>query len=122
MDRMKTKFIIAVTTRLAAAEDSNAKTDLIEELSENLYQRYLDLVAAGEMEDTAYTKALEDLGCWPIWVALAPTGSCPVRRARGGTISMSFSAVRRRWFVRPSLRPRRRWTRPRSSFGTWQRS
>ena len=47
MDRMKTKFIIAVTTRLAAAEDSNAKTDLIEELSENLYQRYLDLVAAG---------------------------------------------------------------------------
>ena len=39
MDRMKTKFIIAVTTRLAAAEDSNAKTDLIEELSENLYQR-----------------------------------------------------------------------------------
>ena len=53
MDRMKTKFIIAVTTRLAAAEDSNAKTDLIEELSENLYQRYLDLVAAGETEDTA---------------------------------------------------------------------
>lgn len=62
MDRMKTKFIIAVTTRLAAAEDSNAKTDLIEELSENLYQRYLDLVASGMAEDAAYASALEDLG------------------------------------------------------------
>ena len=62
MDRMKTKFIIAVTTRLAAAEDSNAKTDLIEELSENLYQRYLDLVASGMTEEAAYASALEDLG------------------------------------------------------------
>ena len=62
MDRMKTRFIIAVTTRLAAAEDSNAKTDLIEELSDNLYQRYLDLTASGMAEEDAYTKSLDDLG------------------------------------------------------------
>lgn len=62
MDRIRMKFIIAVTNRLAQAAESNAKTDLIEELSENLYQRYLDLTAAGLGEEEAYTRALEDLG------------------------------------------------------------
>lgn len=62
MDRMKTKFIIAVSSQLAAAADSNAKTELIEELSDNLYQRYQDLLAAGMGEDDAYARALEDLG------------------------------------------------------------
>ena len=87
MDRMKTKFIIAVTTRLAAAEDSNAKTDLIEELSENLYQRYLDLVAAGETEDAAYAKALEDLGDVEELLAylgsLGPDGELPREESQG---------------------------------------
>lgn len=87
MDRMKTKFIIAVTTRLAAAEDSNAKTDLIEELSENLYQRYLDLVAAGETEDAAYTNALEDLGDVDELLAylgsLGPDGELPREESQG---------------------------------------
>ena len=87
MDRMKTKFIIAVTTRLAAAEDSNAKTDLIEELSENLYQRYLDLVAAGETEDAAYTKALEDLGdveeLLSYLRSLGPDGELPREEGQG---------------------------------------
>lgn len=62
MERIKTKFIIAVSGKLSSAADSNAKADLIEELSENLYQRYLDLVAAGMGEEEAYRKALEDLG------------------------------------------------------------
>ena len=87
MDRMKTKFIIAVTTRLAAAEDSNAKTDLIEELSENLYQRYLDLVAAGETEDAAYAKALEDLGdveeLLSYLRSLGPDGELPHEESQG---------------------------------------
>ena len=59
MDRMKTRFIIAVTTRLAAAEDSNAKTDLIEELSDNLYQRYLDLTASGMAEEEFHVQWLD---------------------------------------------------------------
>ena len=62
MDRIKTKFIIAVTNQLSAAADTNAKTDLIEELSENLYQRYLELIAQGAEEDAAYQSALDDLG------------------------------------------------------------
>ena len=62
MDRIKTRIIIAVAERLSAAKDSNAKTDLIEELSENLYQRYTDLTADGMGEEEAYQRAMEDLG------------------------------------------------------------
>lgn len=62
MDRMKTRIIIAVAERLSAAKDSNAKTDLIEELSENLYHRYTDFVANGMNEEDAYQRAMEDLG------------------------------------------------------------
>ena len=62
MDRIKTRLIIAVTNRLSAAEDTNAKADLIEELSENLYQRYLDLIGSGVSEEDAYRQALDDLG------------------------------------------------------------
>ncbi len=62
MNRIETKIIIAVTNRLAAARDSQAKTEMIEELSENLYQHYLDLVAAGTEEETAYEQAMETLG------------------------------------------------------------
>ena len=36
MDNMRTRFVIAVTGRLASAADTAAKVDLIEELSENL--------------------------------------------------------------------------------------
>ena len=62
MDTMRTKFVIAVTGRLSAAADSDAKVELIEELSENLYSRWQDLVANGMGENAAYEKALEDLG------------------------------------------------------------
>lgn len=62
MDRIKTRIIIAVAERLSTAKDSNAKTDLIEELSENLYHRYADLVAGGTGEEEAYQHAMEDLG------------------------------------------------------------
>lgn len=86
MDRMKTKFIIAVSSRLAAAADSNAKTELIEELSDNLYQRYQDLLAAGMGEDDAYARALEDLGdvdeLLEYLRSLGPDGELP--RQEGG--------------------------------------
>lgn len=62
MERIKTRIIIAVAERLSAAKDSNAKTELIEELSENLYQRYADLTAGGMSEEEAYSRAMEDLG------------------------------------------------------------
>lgn len=62
MERIRTRIIIAVAERLSGAGDSNAKTELIEELSENLYQRYLDLAASGVSEEEAYRRAMEDLG------------------------------------------------------------
>lgn len=62
MNRIETKIIIMVTNRLAAAKDSDAKTEMIEELSENLYQRYLELEEGGMPEEEALQKALESLG------------------------------------------------------------
>lgn len=62
MERSKMKLIIAVTNKLSAAADCDAKTDLIEELSENLYERYLEYIASGLNEEEAYDKTLEELG------------------------------------------------------------
>lgn len=62
MNRMETKIIIMVTNRLAEAKDSEAKTEMIEELSENLYQRYLELAESGMPEEEALQKAVESLG------------------------------------------------------------
>ena len=62
MERIKMKLIIAVTNKLSAAADCDAKTDLIEELSENLYERYLEYTASGMSEEEAYGKTLEELG------------------------------------------------------------
>lgn len=62
MENMRTRFVIAVTGRLSAAADTTAKVELIEELSENLYSRWQDLVAGGMDSGEAYEKALEDLG------------------------------------------------------------
>ena len=62
MNNAKTRFVIAISQKLSAAPDSGAKVDLIEELSENLYGRYQDMVAGGMPEDEAYAAALDKLG------------------------------------------------------------
>ena len=81
MERMKTKFIIAVTGRLASAAESGAKVELIEELSENLYSRWEDLVSGGMDEEEAYRQALEELGDVDELLAylagLGPDGTLP---------------------------------------------
>ena len=59
MNRIETKIIVMVTNKLAAAKECDAKTELIEELSENLYQRYLDLTAAGVPEQEALQQAMD---------------------------------------------------------------
>lgn len=51
MERIRTRFIIAVTERLASAADSTAKVELIEELSDNLYQRFQELLGSGVPEE-----------------------------------------------------------------------
>lgn len=62
MHNMKTRFVIAISQRLAAAPDSDAKVDLIEELSENLNSRYMDLTASGMEAGEAFEKAMGELG------------------------------------------------------------
>ena len=62
MDQMKQRFINAVTNSLAAAPDGTAKTELIEELADNLHHRYLDMTASGVPESEAFEQALDDLG------------------------------------------------------------
>lgn len=62
MERIKMKLIMAVTDRLSAAADSDEKADLVEELSENLYQRYQSFIVSGMNEEEAYAKTLEELG------------------------------------------------------------
>lgn len=81
MERMKTRFIIAVTDRLAPAAESSAKVELIEELSDNLYSRWKDLVSGGLDEEEAYRQALEDLGdvdeLLAYLASLGPEGELP---------------------------------------------
>ena len=62
MEKMKMRFTNAVASKLAAAPHSTAKSELIEELSDNLYHRYLDLTASGVPQETAYQQALDCLG------------------------------------------------------------
>lgn len=62
MNRIETKIIIMVTNQLASAKESEAKTEMIEELSENLYQRYLGLTEQGKSEEEAFAEAMESLG------------------------------------------------------------
>ncbi|MDE7220217.1 MAG: DUF4097 domain-containing protein [Oscillospiraceae bacterium] len=85
MENMRTKFIIAVTGRLSAAADSTAKVELIEELSENLFSRWQDLVGQGMDENAAYDKAMEDLGSVDELLAyldsLGPEGELPRQEA-----------------------------------------
>ncbi len=81
MEKMKTRFIIAVTGRLAAAEETTAKVELIEELSDNLYSRWQDLVGSGMPEEEAFSQAMEDLGSVEELLAylesLGPEGELP---------------------------------------------
>lgn len=87
MDTMKTRFVIAVTGRLSAAADSDAKVELIEELSDNLYSRWQDLVAGGMGESEAFDKAMEDLGSVEELLAyldsLGPEGELPRQENAG---------------------------------------
>ncbi len=62
MDNIKLKLVQAVAAQLAAAPDSPAKAELVEELSDNLYRRFLDMTCAGMGEEEAFRRAMDDLG------------------------------------------------------------
>ena len=62
MEMMKMRFVNAVAAKLTAAPGSTAKAELIEELSDNLYRRFLDMTGAGMPEEEAFQRAMDDLG------------------------------------------------------------
>ncbi len=62
MEAVRMRFIAEVSARFAAARDSEAKAELIEELADNLVLRYQEQLASGAGEDEAYAAALNGLG------------------------------------------------------------
>lgn len=62
MEEMKLTLKEIVSQRLSAAPESAAKTELIEELAENLYCRYTDLVSSGVEPEDAKARAVDALG------------------------------------------------------------
>ena len=62
MEDIKRRFIDTVSARLARAPRSAAKDELVEELSDNLYRRFLDMTGAGMEEEAAFARAMDDLG------------------------------------------------------------
>ncbi len=62
MEDIKRRFIDAVAGKLASAPQSTARDEVVEELSDNLYHRFLDMTAAGMGEEEAFDRAMEDLG------------------------------------------------------------
>ncbi len=62
MDDYKMRLNASVAARLSAAPASKEKDELIEELSDNLYRRFLEMSGAGVPEEEAFNRSLDDLG------------------------------------------------------------
>ena len=88
MDEMKVKLTAAVATRLSAAPDSKEKDELIEELSDNLYRRFLEMSGAGVPEEEAFQRAMDDLGDVAellAYLGVEPAGDVTIDRQDGQT-------------------------------------
>ncbi|MDE6922238.1 MAG: permease prefix domain 1-containing protein, partial [Oscillospiraceae bacterium] len=62
MEDIKRRITETVANRLAAAPQSAEKDELVEELADNLYHRFLDMTGAGVDEQGAFDRAMDDLG------------------------------------------------------------
>lgn len=62
MEGMKNIFKTLIEAKLASAPDSQAKTDLVEELADNLHCRYEDMVRSGVNPEEALVQAMDALG------------------------------------------------------------
>ena len=62
MEDIKRRFFNEIAARLSAAAESDAKTEMIEELAENLSRRYEDMTASGMDQYEAFDRAMEELG------------------------------------------------------------
>ena len=62
MEEVKLRLADAIAARLSGAPDSAAKAELVEELSDNLYSRYLEMTENGIDPDAAFQAAMDALG------------------------------------------------------------
>ena len=62
MDDIRLRLSAAVAAQLNAAPASKEKDELIEELSDNLYRRFLEMTGAGVPEEKAFQQAMDGLG------------------------------------------------------------
>ena len=62
MEDVKLRLADAIAARLSGAPDSAAKSELIEELSDNLCSRYLEMTENGMEPDAAFQAAMDALG------------------------------------------------------------
>lgn len=80
---MKERIAATVAQRLSAAAEGQAKDEIVEELSGNLYAKYEDLVKAGADPEEAFEGAMDSLGDVSELIALAggPRGRAEFERA-----------------------------------------
>lgn len=80
---MKERIAASVAQRLSGAAEGQAKDEIVEELSGNLYAKYEDLVKAGADPEEAYEGAMDSLGDVSELIALAggPRGRAEFERA-----------------------------------------
>ncbi|MDE6261634.1 MAG: permease prefix domain 1-containing protein, partial [Oscillospiraceae bacterium] len=83
MEEIKRRFIDTVAGKLAAAPQSTAKDELVEELSDNLYRRFLDMTGAGMDDEAAFNRAMEDLGDVDELLAYLGTEAAGGRQSQG---------------------------------------
>ncbi len=62
MEDIKRRFSNGIAAKLAGAAESDDKTDMVEELADNLYRRYEDMLAAGTAPEEAFDRAMGELG------------------------------------------------------------
>ena len=62
MEEVRKRLANEIAARLAGAAESDAKSEMIEELAENLTHRYEDMTAAGIGTEDAFAQALDELG------------------------------------------------------------
>lgn len=82
MDNVRNTLRSEIAARLSAAPDSAEKAEMIEELSDNLYERCQERLAAGVSEEQAVTDAmteLGDVGELLAWLNSAQTALTPVQ-------------------------------------------
>ena len=119
MDDIKLRLTQAVAGRLSAAPRSQTKDELIEELSDNLYRRFLEMTGAGVDEEAAFNRALDDLGDVDellSYLSEEPPEPSP-RAPRAGAIISTQGPPRATWTPSSPTCPRSaawQWARPRT--------